>query len=173
MNRIVIGAAALVVLTLTSGCAYNSIAGTGIVRADQYFGNVGVTGGGSNITILTGSKVPKLSVLGSNNTITVEEDVELSRIEFWGKGNTVSIPENLVVRTTEVGNNQIIRRPRMQRQAPVEWIELEYDPDSNTLERVDEGTLEPLPETPTDDSAAEPADNGEPDWNADDEGAVG
>ncbi len=173
MNRIVIGAGALVVLTLASGCAYNSIAGTGIVRADQYFGNVGVTGGGSNITILNGSKVPKLSILGNNNTITVEENVELRRIEFWGKGNTVSVPEDLTVRTTEVGNNQIIRRPRMKHEAPIEWIELEYDPDTNTLERVDDGTLESLPVAPAEDAGTEPADDGEPDWNADDEGAVG
>jgi hypothetical protein len=96
----------------TAGCASNAIVGTGVVRSGLYFGNVGVTGHGSSVTILHGSKVPKLSIIGNNTTVTVEDGVVLHRIEFWGKGNTVSIPENLIVRTTEVGANQIIRRPR-------------------------------------------------------------
>jgi hypothetical protein len=114
-------------LLATAGCASNAIVGPGVVRSGLYFGNVGVTSHGSSVTILHGSKVPKLSIIGNNTTVTVEDGVVLHRIEFWGKGNTVSIPDNLIVRTTEVGANQIIRRPR-ETTASSEWPQWERTP---------------------------------------------
>ncbi len=94
------------------GCAVNPSVGTGIVAAQKYFGDVGIDGNGQNVTVLKGSRVTKLSIIGNNNTVTVEEGAAVYRIEFWGSGNTVMIPDNLwVLRTNNVGRNQIIRRP--------------------------------------------------------------
>jgi hypothetical protein len=102
------------------GCAHNAIVADGISRTDTYYGDVGVTGDGTTVTIQKYSKVSKLSLLGNNNMVTVEEGAVVRRIEFWGKGNTVSLPEGLFVRTTEVGQNQIIRRSRERTPIP-EW----------------------------------------------------
>jgi len=107
-------------VTAGMGCAVNPIVAHGSVTANQYFGDVGITGNGNSTTILRGSKVSKLSIIGDNNTVTVEDDVTIYRIEFWGKGNSVSIPETLSVRCNNVGNNQIIRRPVAVRPLPVE-----------------------------------------------------
>lgn len=123
--------AAAGLLLTASGCAYNAIVGTGVARAAQFFGDVGVSGNGNQVTIQTGSKVSKLSVLGNNCTITVEDKVVLYRIEFWGKNNTVSIPESLIVRTTEVGSNQIIRRPHTTHDLQ-EWSTWDQTPSGYT-----------------------------------------
>ena len=123
MRTILLGALTAGLVLTTTGCAHNVI-GAGVTRVDQYFGDVGVLGSGANVTILRGSKVTKLSLLGNSNSVTVQDGVTLYQIEFWGKGNTVSIPEPMVVRTTEVGTNQVIRRPRDLR-GPSEWSRFE------------------------------------------------
>ena len=104
---------ALVGLVLAStGCAPNAYVGNGIQMSEQFFGDAGFVGHGGNITILSGSKINKLSIRGNNNTFTVQDYVRIWKIEFWGKGNTVTIPEDMWIRVNAVGPNQIIRRPR-------------------------------------------------------------
>ncbi len=122
MKQLLFGALLTGCLLATTGCAHNSIVASNMTRADRYYGNVGITRHSNNITIVRGSKVPKLSILGNNNTVTVEDGAWLQRIEFWGKGNIVSLPEHLAVRVTEVGDNQIIRRPRELRNIPEEVL---------------------------------------------------
>ncbi len=111
MKRIVLGTWMLGLLWASTGCATNAVVGNSSVRAAQFYGDLGITGRGNNVTIQRGSRIWKLSIIGDNNTATVEEGVTLNRIEFWGNGNVVSVPENLLFRATEVGGNQIIRRP--------------------------------------------------------------
>jgi len=124
MKKSLMGIVASVLVVSATGCASSSIVGTGVTRVDRFYGDVGITGSNNNLTILSDSRVSKLSILGNNCTVTVQDGVMLYRVEFWGKGNTVSIPETLVVRTTEVGSNQIIRRPREQRHI-FEWERLD------------------------------------------------
>lgn len=126
-------------LLLVAGCASTPLVGDGVSRADQFFGDVGITGSGSVVTILRGSKVNKLSIIGNDCSVTVEEGVRLYKIEFWGKNNTVSIPEYLGVRTAQVGTNQIIRRPR------------------ETRPPLDTPAWEPLPAEPRPESRAYPS----------------
>lgn len=116
MRTILLGSLAVGLLLACSGCASNPRVGNGITASERVFGDYGVTGHNSNLTILRGSKCTKLSVIGDNNTITVEEGAMLYRIEFWGKGNVVSVPDTLLIlRTTQVGANQLIRRPTAPR----------------------------------------------------------
>ena len=138
-----------------TGCAYNSIMGNGIVRADQYFGDVGLTGDNHNVTIVRGSRVNKLSILGDDCSVTVQNGVALCKIEFWGTGNTISLPEGLLVRTTEVGMNQIIRRPRRARE-PGRWTDVDTVLQTETPEPVP--WTEPAPETSTPEPSTEAED---------------
>ena len=100
----------LALLATVSGCASNAIVGHGRSQSGRYFHPVGITGHGINLTIGSGSKVPKLSVIGDDCTVTIEDGADVAKIEFWGNGSTVSVPGNLVVYTTQVGNNRIIHR---------------------------------------------------------------
>lgn len=118
MKAMVFGMLAVGLLSAAAGCARNAIVGDAAVRTDQFFGEVGITGSGGNVTILRGSKVPKLSVLGHENRITIEEGVWVGKIEFWGNNNTVSVPEDMTVHTTQVGTNQIVRRARERSPLP-------------------------------------------------------
>lgn len=112
MARVILLSALATGLVLAStGCAPNPLVGNSMVMSQQYFGDVGITGHGNNLTVLPGSRLHKLSLIGDNNTVTLQDDVTVWKIEFWGKGNTVSVPEYLSVRTNDVGANQIIRRP--------------------------------------------------------------
>jgi hypothetical protein len=99
-------------LLVASGCASAPVQGNGVVMSQQFFGNLGVVGNGSNITVLPGSRLEKISVIGNNCQIFVHDNVTLWKIEFWGNGNAVSLPETLVVRLNNVGKNQVIKRPR-------------------------------------------------------------
>ena len=141
-------------LMATAGCASNPIVGHGVIRADQYFGDVGLTGDGHTLTILRGSKVHKLSILGGSCTITVEEGVTLSKIEFWGTNNTVSVPEYLSIRTNEVGHNQIIRRPREANVEPVWTAPAKVTPYVPPAETIEDAPIEQL--APSKTSASEP-----------------
>lgn len=121
MARMALAALALGLVVAAGGCAQNATIGDAGEKAGVFFGDVGITGHGNTLTIQRGSRVWKLSIIGDNNRVTVEEDVTLNRIEFWGNGNVVSVPDYLVFRTTEVGSNQIIRRPTAGR--PADWGE--------------------------------------------------
>lgn len=140
MKTILISVLAVGLLWASTGCASNPRVGTGITASERVFGDYGVTGHNCNLTILRGSKCTKLSVIGNGNTITVEDGAMLYRIEFWGKGNVVSVPESLLIlRTTEVGANQLIRRP-----SPIRSEEVPT-------------TYYPLPTEPTPTPAGQPA----------------
>jgi hypothetical protein len=118
MRAIILSALAAGLVLANVGCAVNPIVGTNVTMSQQYFGDVGIVGQGDNLTILTGSRVNKLSIQGDNNTITLQDGVTVWKIEFWGKGNTVSAAEDLSFRTNSVGANQIIRRPRAMMPTP-------------------------------------------------------
>ena len=132
IRTIVLGALATGLVLANAGCAPNATVGHSIVMNQQFFSDAGFVGHGDNITILSGSKINKLSVLGDNNTITVQDNVTVWKIEFWGKGNTISIPEDLYVRANSIGANQIIRRPRavmpMPRYEPAPYTPLPTEP---------------------------------------------
>lgn len=118
MLRVIVLSALVGLVLASTGCAPNAYVGSGVQMSQQFFGDVGFVGHGDNITILSGSKVNKLSIQGNNNTITVQDRVTLWKVEFWGKGNTVSIPEDLSIRVNAVGSNQILRRPRAMMPTP-------------------------------------------------------
>lgn len=123
MARAGCGVLILGLLVGLSGCvgADVEITGHNVMRASQFFGHVRLIGDGSDLTVMAGSKVTKLSIVGDDNRVTVHEQVTLNKIEFWGKNNTVSVPASLVVRTAEIGTNQIVRRPRDGGE-PLDWL---------------------------------------------------
>ena len=99
-------------LLLSTGCAHNALVGDNTVRVGVYFGDYGIKGDGNDVTILSDSRLTKVSFWGNNNTVTVELGVTLPHVEFWGRNNTISVPECLMIRTTEVGEgNKVILRP--------------------------------------------------------------
>ncbi len=111
MKKILLGVAVIGLLVGSMGCAQNGMVGSNGVKAGVYYGGVGITGHNNNLTIQRGSRVWKLSIIGNGNTATVEDEVTLNAIEFWGHDNIVNVPDNLVFRVTELGGNQIVRRP--------------------------------------------------------------
>ena len=101
-------------LLSVTGCATNSVVGQAGPQVGRYSGDVGVTGYGTNLTIKSGSLVPKLSMIGDSCIVTVEEGASVGRIEFWGNGNEVSVPEDMAVSIAQFGANRVTRRPRGQ-----------------------------------------------------------
>lgn len=100
-----------VTLMSATGCASWNGVSHAANRRGTFYGDFGITGNGNTYIVERGSKLDKLSIAGDNNSVHLEEGVTCRHIEFWGNGNTVSIPEYLILRTTSVGKNQIIRRP--------------------------------------------------------------
>ncbi len=132
MMRMLIAAVTVGILVGTTGCAHNAIVANNAMRVGVFYGDVGVKGDANNVTIMRGSRVPKLSILGNQNMVTVEEGVTLAHVEFWGLDNTVSIPETLTIRITEMGRgHQIIRRQTLWREEP---RELNYYPPAAAAE---------------------------------------
>jgi hypothetical protein len=107
-------------LLLASGCAYDSVVGSGTTGSGQAFGTWGRTGYGNNYVIERGSKLHHISIIGDNNIVTVQEGVTLQKIEAWGSNNTFYVPDTLKdVRLTQVGKgNRVIMYPRGE-QPPV------------------------------------------------------
>lgn len=141
-------ASGMMMLALACGCAHNVIDGKGSVQTGQYFGDVGVTGNGNQITIERGSRVWKLSIIGHNNTITVQDGVTLNRVEFIGKGNVVNLPDNLLIRTTATqGPNQIVRRPA-ERGPVIDYLPGEALPPVTPTTTVITSTPAPVPSEP-------------------------
>ena len=147
MKTILISALAMGLLWTSVGCASNPRVGHGITASERVYGDYGITGNNGNYTILRGSRCTKLSFIGDNNTVTVEDGAMLYRIEFWGKGNVVSVPENLLIlRTTEVGSNQLIRRPAPPPQlTPLEEPPMSYTPPPAEQSRTPRMQTKPLP----------------------------
>ena len=177
MNRIVI-AALTIGLLLATGCAHNAIVTHNSARVDEFYGDLGITGDGNNITVRRLSRINKISFIGCENTVTVEKGALVNQIEFWGCDNVVNIPETLMVRLTEVGKrNQVIRRqttlelePEMESEtiySPSEesaptptWSETiipaeEWSPSTETEEQPVEESLDYLPESEADESVPE------------------
>ncbi len=111
MTRLVLLSCVAGALFLSVGCAHNAMDGNGSVWTGEYFGDVGLRGDNNQMTIRSGSRVWKLSIIGNKSNVMVEDGATVNRVEFIGRGNVVSLPENLIVRVTEIGNNQLIRRP--------------------------------------------------------------
>ena len=104
----VVAIAAVVWLT---GCAANPIVGHGVSQVGRYRGDVGITGNGAELTIQSGSEVPKLSIVGDACIVNVEDGAVVRRIEFWGAASTVTIPDNLEPMVASMGTNKVVRRP--------------------------------------------------------------
>jgi len=112
MSKMLAAGGLLGALLLVGGCAVNATVGHQSTRSGVWFGDLGVTGHGNNLTVQRGSRLHKISFIGDNNTVTCEDDVLVSHIEFWGSNNTITIPAGLLIRVTEVGKgNTVIRRP--------------------------------------------------------------
>lgn len=111
MSRTALIAMAGVAFLAASGCSStNRIVGHSLTQAGHWYGELGITGNGNNVTVQAGSRLTKLSILGDANTVTVEERCSLGKIELWGEGNLVNIPDYLVVRVAQFGpENQIVR----------------------------------------------------------------
>jgi hypothetical protein len=103
--------AVIVTLGCLTGCVTNPIVGHGAVQTGRYTGDVGITGNGTELTIQSGSNVPKLSIVGDACVVNVEDGAVVRRIEFWGTANTVTIPENLNPIVASVGVNKVVHRP--------------------------------------------------------------
>lgn len=103
-----------VVVLLGVGCGQsNRVVGDRLIKNEQYFGDLGVTGHLNQITVLRGSDLVKLSVIGDANQINIDEGVTLGKVEVWGSDNVIAVPEHLVIRQNSVGNRTtIMRRPR-------------------------------------------------------------
>jgi hypothetical protein len=102
---------AAVGLVWATGCAANPIVGHGVSQVGRYRGDVGITGNGTELTIQSGSEVPKLSIAGDACIVNVEDGAIVRRIEFWGSANTVTIPDNLEPMVASMGTNKVVRRP--------------------------------------------------------------
>lgn len=156
MKGIVLASGMIAALALLSGCAHHIVDGNGsVINMEFPGGNVGVTGSDNTITIARGSRVWKLSIIADNNNITVEDGVTVNAIEFIGKGNVVNIPDNLLPRVTEIGNNQIIRRPAQRRSTDV-YLPAEPLPPLETTAPPPASRAEPRPEPPQPKPGVEP-----------------
>ena len=99
-------------LATASGCVTTRLVGHDRASSGRFMRDVGVTGNRTNLTIESGSKVPKLSIIGDDCTVTIEEGADVGRIEFWGNGCTVSLPADMMVYVSQAGANKIVHRPR-------------------------------------------------------------
>ncbi|MFQ5806007.1 MAG: hypothetical protein ACE5I3_06115 [Phycisphaerae bacterium] len=94
------------------GCAQNAISGKAGKHEQIYHGTVGITGSDHEVVLLTGSEVPKLSIIGKNNQVIVEDGAVIRKVEIVGKNNEVTYPKGMELRYSEIGkNNQLIHRP--------------------------------------------------------------
>lgn len=111
MTRTALIAMATAALLAATGCSStNRIVGHNLTQTGHWYGELGITGDGNNITVQAGSRLTKLSVLGDGNAVTVEERCSLGKVELWGENNTVNVPDYLVVRIAQWGPaNQIVR----------------------------------------------------------------
>ena len=81
------------------------------MHAGHGTGDVRITGNGTELTIQSGSNVPKLSIVGDSCKVTVEDGARIGRIEFWGTGNTGTIPDSLNPIVALVGVKEVLHRP--------------------------------------------------------------
>ena len=101
-----------------AGCVTNPIVGHGAAQAGRYTGDVGITGNGAELTIQSGSNVPKLSIVGDACIVNVEDGAVVRRIEFWGTANTVTIPDGDNPIIASVGVNKVLHRSDAQSATP-------------------------------------------------------
>ncbi len=114
VNRILVGLWGLGTLVGLAGCATNATVARGSERVGTYFGDLGITGNGNNVTVLGDSRLRKVSFIGDNNVVNVADRATIAHIEFFGKNNTITIPASLMVRMTEWGRgNTVVRRPEV------------------------------------------------------------
>jgi len=113
-----------------TGCA-NRIVGNNLTERGEWHGEFGLTGHLNHITISGQSRLTRMSIIGDSNTIDVQHGATLGKIEIWGQRNKVYIPEDLIIRSSDVGANQVIRR------APGEPLELpKFEPETVTSEEA-------------------------------------
>jgi hypothetical protein len=126
------------------GCAHNVVGAHDARRSGVFYGDLGIPASRTDVRIERLSKLRKLSIIGGNNDVFVEDGASIEHIEFVGASNTVSLPEHLIVRITELGNNnEIIRRPLERKRAVREDPEI-YLPDVPDV-RAERARREPPP----------------------------
>jgi hypothetical protein len=111
MKRMLICTLVATTLAGMVSCSTNPVVGHGAAQVGRYTGDVGITGNGTELTIQSGSNVPKLSIVGDACIVSVEDGAVVRRIEFWGTANTVTIPDNLNPIVASVGVNKVVHRP--------------------------------------------------------------
>lgn len=103
-----------------TGCANdNRMVGHHMTERREWHGEMGITGHLNNVTIVPPSRITKLSVMGDGNEVTIMDTVTCGKIEVWGNNNKFHIPTRLVVRISNVGDNQFIREDRPGEAGPV------------------------------------------------------
>ena len=94
-----------------AGCAANSISGSGARYQQVFQGSISIVGESHEVTIQSGSKVPKLSILGEDVRVTIEPGAAVVKIEVAGDDNEIICPEGLNVEFATTGDdNRLIRR---------------------------------------------------------------
>lgn len=88
-----------------TGCQHTSITGSESMHERTIHGDVGVAGDDITLTLLSGSDVPKLSIIGEDNRIVVADGARVRKVEIVGEGNTVSVPDDLDVQYSEIGED--------------------------------------------------------------------
>jgi hypothetical protein len=127
---------------LLTGCANdNRLVGNRMVERREFHGEAGITGHLNQLTVVPPSRITKLSVVGDANVVTIMDTVTCGKLEVWGNNNQFFIPERLVVRISNVGENQFIRQARPgeepQPQAPSNIF-----PGATEAEAAPEGSAE-------------------------------
>lgn len=99
----------LLTLGLASGCINNNrIVASRVSQANTWYGELGITGHGNDITIQSGSDLTRLSIIGDFNKVRVEPRSTLGKIEIWGKDCKVYVPARMVIRKNVVGHGSEI-----------------------------------------------------------------
>jgi hypothetical protein len=103
--------AGLVIMS-SAGCARYAIRGKGGVYEQVYEGSLRINGNDNELTLLTGSDVPKLSIFGRDNRVIFNDGATVSKIEIAGADNAVTYPKGLKFKYSEIGkDNKLIERP--------------------------------------------------------------
>ncbi len=101
------------IAALATGCAGGAATvGSGVTRAEQFYGDLGITGHENNIHVLRGSQVRRLSIIGDRNQIKFDAGCTLGKVEIWGEENTITVPAYLVIRRSIIGHGNTIVRTR-------------------------------------------------------------
>lgn len=127
--RVVGVALAAALVLLSSGCvSSNRIVANRVVQSNTWYGELGITGVGNDITVQRGSDLTRLSIIGDFNRVRIEPRSTCGKIEIWGKECQVFVPAGMVIRKNVVGHGSevVFYDPKAQPAGPGDdrpWIE--------------------------------------------------